>query len=103
MWDWRRHEQLWDKGKFVLKLQTENIYISYRKLYMQYIQYTTTISLDWLCVKPSIEDYIQTHEGLLVLALPLSNRMNQNSGCPSHATLQCFPLVSHLGSLHCCL
>lgn len=75
---------------------------------MQYIQHTTTISLDWLCVTPSIEYYIQTHEGLLVLILALSDRclrtrVNQNLSCPSHTTLQGFPLVSHLGSLHCCL
>lgn len=34
---------------------------------MQYIQYTTTISLDWFCVKPSVEYYVQAHEGLLIL------------------------------------
>lgn len=53
---------------YILKLQTENIHTIYRKSYVQYIQYTATISLD--CVKPSFEYHMQTHEGLPALTLP---------------------------------
>lgn len=90
MWNWRRHEQLWDKGKFILKLQTEDIYIAIENCICNIfnipppfllIGFVLNLPLSTI-FKHSLSSHYHNQTGAL------STRMNQNLSCLSQATLQ---------------